>query len=95
MQLFSNNVNTYCLTFLANVQTIRSGGANSTCGSREDWRKDWIKMFVKWKGFLDLKDFPSEDYKIKENYKKIYANDQSFKDEEHEHRYELAKQWNG
>lgn len=95
LQLFSNNINTYCLTFLANVQTIRSGGANSTCGSREDWRKDWIKMFVKWKGFLDLKDFPSEDYKIKENYKKIYANDQSFKDEEHEHRYELAKQWNG
>lgn len=95
LQLFSNNVNTYCLTFLANVQTIRSGGANSTCGSREDWRKDWIKMFAKWKGFLDLKDFPSEDYKIKENYKKIYANDRSFKNEEHKHRYELAKQWNG
>lgn len=93
LQLFSNNINTYCLPFLANTQTIRSGGANSTCGSREDWTKDWIKMFIKWEGFLDLKDFPSENYKIKENYTKIYKNDRSFKDEDHKKRWEIAKTW--
>ena len=48
-------------------------------------------MFIKWEGFLDLKDFPSENYKIKENYTKIYKNDRSFKDEDHKKRWEIAK----
>ena len=96
LQLYSKNVNTYCLAFLANTFTIKSGGKGSVSGTIDEWRKDWVKLFIKWKGFLDLKNFPESDkFKYKENHRKIYANDRSFKNEEHKHRYELAKQWNG
>lgn len=90
-QCYANNLPCYCLPFIANTFTITSGSKQSTIGTINEWRQDWIRLFAKWKGFIDLVDYPDKsEFKYKELNKNITSNDPKFKDKAHEERWKLV-----
>lgn len=89
---YANGLKCFCISNLASDFTIKAGSKQSLAGTLQDWKNDWYKLFVKHKGFLDLINYDDLDtLKYKEHHRKIYSNDNSFKDEEHKKRWEYAK----
>lgn len=88
LQCWDNKLSCYTLSMCSPKFSIVSGGSNSVSATLIKWKYDWYRLFAKWQGFLDLKNYDDFDtLKYKENHHRIYKGNKEFKDEDHKKRW--------